>query len=297
MTDSASLGTGHSDTLYVFNANAGWTTYDLSSSGGATNLTLAIPSVGAYLSGNPTVAHTWCPSGTTSNYASLVFYPQGDSVPAQTDVLASTTDGQHILGAALVGGGVQLSDIGVTIPSTAASGTATGGSSQTVNLPNPCPQSGSQLNPLLLTHTLNQTGVNGINATALNAIVTSPATNLAFITYNGATPGAKLPYYVPGAKGTTGALNYVTLTGGDAVLAPLAGAFSLDNQYFFVSTAGDGQVHFVKTTTLQDTQQINPGLPACAAGSDPSCVFNSTPAPASGTVPATVILVKPRNTV
>jgi hypothetical protein len=289
ITDSASLNaggvTGHSDTLYVYNANTGWTTYDLSTSGGGKNLTLAIPSVGAYLSGNPTVAHTWCPSGTASNYKSIVFYPQGDSVAAQTDVLATTTDGQHVLGAALVGGGVQLSDIGVTVPTT------------TAPLPDPCPQSGSQLNPLLLQHTLNQIGVNGINATALNAIVTSPAQNLAFLTYNGTTAGGTLPYYVPGAKGTTGTLNYVTLTGGNAVLAPIAGAFSLDNQYFFVSTAGDGQIHFVKTSTLQDTQQINPGLPACAANSDPGCVYNNTTPPASGTVPATVILVKPRNTV
>lgn len=299
VTDRASLGAGHSDTLYVYNANTGWTTYDLSASGGASNLTLAIPSVGAYLSGNPTVAHTWCPSGTASNYASIVFYPEGDSVAAQTDVLASTTDGQHVLGAAIVGGGVQLSDIGVTIPATAASGTATGGSSQTVNLPDQCPQAGSQLSPLTLTHTLNQIGVTGINATALDSIVTSPAQNLAFLTYNGTQPGGTLPYYVPGAKGTIGTLNYVTLTGGNAVLAPIAGAFSLDNQYFFVSTSGDDLIHFVKTSTLQDTQQIDPHLPACAAGSDPSCVYNNpnvTP-PASGTVPSTVILVKPRNTV
>jgi len=285
VTDSASLGTGHTDTLYVYNANTGWTTYDLSSSGGGKNLTLAIPSVGAYLSGNPTVAHTWCPSGTASNYKSIVFYPQGDSVAAQTDILGTTTDGQHVLGAALVGGGVQLSDIGVTIPAASAP------------LPDPCPQSGSQLNPLLLTHTLNQIGVNGINARALNAIVTSPAQNLAFITYDGTAPGGKLPYYTPGAKGTLGSLNYLSLTGGNAVLAPIAGAFSLDNQYFFVSTSGDGQIHFVKTSTLTDTQQINPGLPACAPGSDPSCVFNNSAPPASGTVPATVILVKPRNTV
>ena len=165
------------------------------------------------------------------------------------------------------------------------------------NLPAPCGQSGSQLNALQLSHTLNQIGVNGINATALNAIVTSPAQNLAFLTYDGTTPGGTLPYYVPGAKGTTGALNYLTLTGGNAILAPIAGTFSLDNQYFFVSTSGDGQIHFVKTSTLTDTQQINPGLPACAPGSDPSCVFNNTTPPASGTVPATVILVKPRNTV
>ena len=118
------LGPNHSDTLYVFNANTGWTTYDLSSSGGATNLALTIPSVGAYLSGYPTVAHTWCPSGTASNYASIVFYPQGDSVSVETDVLAATTDGQHVLGAALVGGGVTLSDI-MSVPFTPSSGAVT----------------------------------------------------------------------------------------------------------------------------------------------------------------------------
>lgn len=291
--DSASLGAGHTDTLYVYNANTGWTTYDLSSSGGATNLALTIPSVGAYLSGNPTVAHTWCPSGTASNYASIVFYPQGDTVSTPTDVLAATTNGQHILGAALVGGGVQLSDIGVTIPSTQVSTTTASGTT-TVNLPNACPQSGSTLQPLTLTHTLNQIGVSGINATALNQLIASPSSNLAFLTYTGSTPGAKLPYYMPSSTGGAGTLNYVTLAGGNAVTAPIAGAFTLDNQYFFVSTAGDNLIHFIQTSTLTDTQQINPNLPACTPGSDPNCTLTTTPA--SGNVPATVITSKPRAT-
>jgi hypothetical protein len=298
VTDSASLGPNHSDTLYVYNANAGWTTYSLTSSGGATNLALTIPSVGAYLAGPTTVAHTWCPSGTASNYASISFYPEGDRLTGvPNDVLASTVDGQHILGAAITGGAVELSDIGVSIPFTPASGTATGGSTQVVNLPNACPQTGSQLEPLLLTHTLNQTGVSGINATALNQIVASPVSNLAFLTYNSTGTGGKLPYYVPGARGTLGALNYIALNGGNAVIAPIAGAFSLDNQFFFVSTAGDDLIHFVKTSTLQDTQQISPGLPACTAGTDPDCVYNTVAPPASGVVPASVIVVKPRPTV
>jgi trimeric autotransporter adhesin len=298
ITDSTSLNvggvTGHTDTLYVYNANTGWTTYDLRSSGGAKNLTLTIPSVGAYLAGNPTVAHTWCPSGTASNYASIIFYPQGDSVPAQTDVLASTIDGAHVLGGAMIGGAVQLSDIGVSIPFVPSSGIATGGSSGVVNLPLACPQQGQQLNPLELTHTLNQIPVNGINATSLNAIVPSPASNLAFILYNGTTPGAKLPYYMPAASGA-GTLNYLTLTGDSAITAPIAGVFSPDDQIFYVSTAGDDMVHFVKTSTLLDTQQIQPFLPPCTVGTDPDCVIQQ--APASGVVPASVILVKPRSTV
>jgi sugar lactone lactonase YvrE len=294
VTDSASLGPNHSDTLYVFNANTGWITHDLSSSGGATNLALTIPSVGAYLSGNSTVAHTWCPSGTASNYASMVFYPEGDSVAAKTDVLAATTNGQHILGAALVDGSVELSDISVSIPFTPSSGTATGGSSQVVNLPDSCPQSGQLLEPLKISHPnpTTQTPI-GVSATTLNQIVASPASNLAFLTYTGSTPGARLPYYVLGSNGAAGNVNYVILSGGDAVLAPIAGAFSLDDQYFFVSTAGDNQIHFISTSNLTDTQQLSPNLPACTPGSDPDCLITNQN---TSSVPATVIVVKPRST-
>ncbi len=77
-------------------------------------MAITIPGVGAYISGNPTVAHTWCPTGTVGDYNSMTFYPQGDSVNADTDVLAATIDGKHILGAAAAGGGISLSDIGVS---------------------------------------------------------------------------------------------------------------------------------------------------------------------------------------
>lgn len=299
VADSASLNnlpanqaagiTGHTDTLYVYNANTGWTTYDLTASGGAASLALTIPGVGAYLGGNPTVAHTWCPSGTVNNYASMVFYPQGDSVATQTDVLAATTNGQHILGAALVGGGVQLSDIGVTIPtvpSTSPSGT--------VLTPTPCAVSSTGvLTPLMLSHTLNQIPVSGVNATALNQVVASPASNLAFITYTGSTAGAQLPYYVPGANGAAGTVNYLSLSGGSAITSPLAGAFSPDDKLFFVSTAGDNQIHFIDVPTFKDTQQVSPNLPACTPGSDPDCTITS---PGGTVVPATAIAVKPRST-
>jgi hypothetical protein len=293
--DSASLGPNHTDTLYVYNANTGFTTYDLSASGGTTNVALTIPSVGAYLSGNPTVAHTWCPSGTATNYASLVFYPQGDSVPVQTSLLAATPDGTHMLGAAIVGGGVQLSDIDVSIPFTPSSGTATGNSAVPVNLPNACPQSGSTLLPLTIHHNFppQEASVSGISPTTLNQLIASPSSDLTFLTYSASTPGAKLPYYVPGSNGSAGAVNYVTLSGGNAVTAPIAGAFSLDNKIFFVSTAGDDLIHFISTSTLTDTQQVAPTLPACAPGSDPGCLITN---PTSNPVPATVIIVKPRST-
>ena len=293
ITDSAAAGPGHTNTLYVYNANTGWTTYDLTASGGAQNLAIMVPGVGAYLSGNPTVAHTWCPSGTASNYASMVFYPQGDSVPETNDVLAATTDGEHILGAAYAGGGVTLNDISVTVP-TGATGT-----------PAPCPVSSTGvLTPLTITHTVNPPQTLSVSATAVNQIVTSPAavtqgssaspTNLSFITYSGATPGATLPYYtLTSGSGAPGTLGYITLTGGSAITAPIAGAFSSDSTLFFVSTAGDNLIHYIDTSKLTDTQQINPNLPACAPGTDPDCTLTT---PTTSSVPATAIAVKPRST-
>ena len=292
ITDAAALNntpanvaagiTGHTDRLYVYNLNTGWSTYDLSASGGAQNLALTIPGVGAYLSGNSTVAHTWCPIGTVGNNATISFYPQGASVAAQTDVLAATTDGLHILGAALIGGGVTLSDIGVTIPN------------------GDCPGAGSNaLQALTIPSTLNPQLSLNIHATAVNQVVTSPASNLAFITYSGATPGAQLPYYQPKASGA-GTVNYVTLTGSSAITAPVAGAFSPDDKLFFVSTAGDNQIHYISiptsissTTPPTDAQQISPNLPACTPGVDQGCLLT---APTTHPVPATVITVKPRST-
>jgi hypothetical protein len=325
ITDNASLNnppevTGHTDTLYVYNVNTGWTTYPLPPSplpAGAlppstapANVAVSstvqtpavtIPGVGAYLRGAPTVAHTWCPSGTAGSYASMVFYPLGDSVNAQTDALAASTDGQHILGAALVGGGITLSDIGVGIPTTecpvSTSGTA--------------PNQVQTLSPLTIDHALNQASLN-VNATAVNQVVPSPESNLAFITYSGSTGGASLPYYVPGTcvpgsgdqppTCAAGTVKYLPLTGSANITAPLAGAFSPDDQLFFVSTAGDNLIHYISVPLLTtkpaeaDTQQISPSLPACtpvsAGGSDLGCAFSG-----GGTVvPATAIVVKPRST-
>jgi hypothetical protein len=84
----------------------------------------------------------------------------------------------------------------------------------------------------------------------------------------------------------------------------LAGAFSPDNSIFFVSTAGDNEIHFLNIPTSvslsappTDTQQFSPNLPACtpvfAGGNDAGCLYPAAPAPNTA-VPATVITVKPR---
>jgi len=306
------LITGHSDTLYVYSQNTGWTTYALPPSplppgaeptcntppnvagnvpagGLAINLgsyppkqtpAITIPSVGSYLRGVPTTSHTWCPTGTVGG--TLQFYPQADSIAAQSDVLAATTDGNHILGAALSGTQINLSDIGVSVPS--------GVNAQ-------CPGVGTNtLSPLSTDGKLNGTvAINQVVASAVNQILASPASNLAFVTYSGSTAGASLPYYVPSASGV-GKVGYIPLKGAANITAPLAGAFTPDDQFFFISTAGDNMIHYISVPTLTDTQQIAPNLPACtpvsSGGNDPGCTFSGN----SSIVPATVIVVKPRPT-
>jgi hypothetical protein len=307
ITDSSAANvvggvTGHTDTLYVYNPNTGFTSIPLKNSTGTQNLAITIPSVGAFISGTPTVAHTWCPYGTVGNEGSMLFYPQegatpGNSVDVNTDVLAATTDGNHILGAALAGGDIKLSDIDVTIPSLnclPADVTDT-------SLPN-----GSTLNPLLLGTQPTQSNI-PVTASQVNQVVPSPGSNLAFVTYSpasGATAAASLPFYIPGNGGAAGSVGSVSLTasGTTPPTAPLFGAFSPDSSYFFVSTAGDNMIHYITIPASPsvanppvDSQQIAPNLPACAP-SDFGCTFTAGTEPASGIVPATYIAVKPRTT-
>jgi hypothetical protein len=346
ITDSASLNnaaegvTGHSDTLYVYNASTGWAVYNASS---ATPLppspllnpplppgvlppytptaalpgnvaisstmqtpAIVIPSMGAFFRGEPTVDHTWCPSGTVGNFASMAFYPQplGDSVDVQSDALAATTDGKHILGAAATSSGVTVTDIGVNIPTAEAPGGILTPISCPLAINSPTVETLSALPaaPAVdATYTLNTAYV---NATAVDQVVPSPESNLAFITYTAdkTNTNAYLPYYVPG----TG-VGYVPLTApksGTAPIAPLAGAFTPDDSLFFVSTAGDNMIHYISvplatsSPATADTQQISPNLPPCTSisdgGTDLGCTY-SGPAGALS-VPATTIAVKPRST-
>ncbi len=331
ITDNAALNnppeiTGHTDTLYVYSQNTGWSTYPLppsplppgsippgtlppnvAVSGTLQTPALMIPSEGAYLRGIPTVAHAWCPTGTVTGAGSTItsFYPGpfpgslatqgGDSQPVQSDVLTATTDGKHILGAAMVGGGITLSDIAVSVPTGACTSTTTGSGSSQVQT----------LNPLIVQHpaTPYTQAALTVNASAINQIVASPVSNLAFITYSGSSAGAQLPYYLPGTGGAAGTVGYVSLKGGNVITAPVAGAFTADDSIFFVSTAGDNQIHYISipanpsaATPPTDSKQISPNLPACtpvsAGGNDAGCTYSGT-----GTiVPATAIVVVPRTT-
>jgi hypothetical protein len=234
----------------------------------------------------------------TANVTStLTFYPQSDAVNTATDVVAATTDGQHILGATVtnpgVQGGVTLADIGVTVPTTECPTSSATNPNTGVVTTTLTPLS---TKPALLT--AQPLPVN-INATAINQIVPSPVSNLAFVTYTNSvtTGGATLPYYVPGS----GAVSYVQLTGASSVTAPLAGVFSPDNTLFFVSTAGDNKVHYIsipitaggKPAESTSMTPISPNLPVCTVVTDDGCKAVSG---TTGIVPATVITVKPRAT-
>lgn len=334
--------TGHTDTLYVYNASTGWTTYPLPPSplppseipsctaqpntaaalpGPQQTPAILIPSVGAYLRGDPTDAHTWCASGTVGNQASIQSYPQGDSQPVQSDVLAATQQGHHVLGAAWnAGNTITLSDLAVTIPS----GLTNNGISTPAQCQVTVNSAGVQtMLPLTLTSTVTQQTIPGVSASSVNQVVTgstpvpvsgSAGTSLAFITYNGTATGASLPYYLPAPGGAAGALRSVTLSDCAATLAngspnpaypcnamitgPIVGAFSPDNTIFFVSTAGDNEVHYISipssitsTSVPADTQQISPSLPGCDPSLDSGCTYTGTP---GSIVPATAMAVKPR---
>jgi hypothetical protein len=315
IVDSAALGGSHTNTLYVHDANSGWSTYDLNASGGAQSLAITVPGLGAWLSGNPTVAHTWCPSGTVGNNSTILFYPQPstDSLSIPTSVLGATSDGQHILGASLSGSSIALDDIGLNSPPSLAYPAAE------------CPETASgttqTLSPLSTNPTLNgSVNLAGVtNATAVNQIVTGTAPTtasvttaapIAFVTYS--TPGtsttaAQLPFYLPQTSGL-GPFGYVTFadsTSATPPTAPLTGTFSPDHSIFFVSTADDDEIHFIgipanlsTTSPPADTQQLTPALPACtpvsAGGNDAGCLYPTAPGP-STVVPATVIVVKPRS--
>jgi hypothetical protein len=250
-------------TLFVNNVNTGWTTYALPSA--STNVAITIPSVGAFLSGSPTVAHAWCPQVTAAAGGTTTLvkaYPEADSVPVQTDALGATVDGEHMIGVGLGGGTTPtLTDISVNLPASLVSGAC------------PASNAGITLNTPFVQTTLP------VKASSIDQVVTSPGSDLTFITYMPSAAGSGvLPYYLPNANGGLGTVGKVTLTG--AATAPVAGAFSLDNTLFFVSTAGDNLVHYIDVKSLTDTKQIKPGL----------VDKNNNP------VPAEFVAVKPRAT-
>ena len=208
------------------------------------DLAVTIPAAAVFLSGSPTSAYGQCPETTVKP---VVNYPEATTVAVASDHVASTTDGKHIIGA--TANPPTLTDLSITVPIDACPSDA---NSQTTGIVfNPPPVA-------------NQASLAAYGITNINQVVAATNSLEAFVTYSSdatAPPagGALLPVYKPSATaGTLGTLSSVKLTGN--ALAPVAGIFSPDNTIFFAGTTGDDLLHLIDTTTLLDTQQINPKL-------------------------------------
>jgi hypothetical protein len=250
------------NTLFVNGANTGWSQYPLTNepaygcqleaAGTAAvptynpawdpycgpALTITVPSVAAFLAGNSTAARSYCPN-TNSNPP---YYPPAGDVGVTTTQLTATADGNHILGADTT----SFSDILLG---------ATAGAAPAGVPTNACP---SFTGPPLTVAANPISATLPVAATEIDQVVSSPDSSLAFVTYTAGAATGVLPYYQPLNTGALGNLATVQLSSG--AQAPIVGIFSPDGSIFFTGTSGDDLVHLVDTTTLTDTQTIDPKL-------------------------------------
>ena len=255
------------NTLFVYNTATGWSTYPLTNqptyscpldAAGTTavpaynpawdpfcgpDLTVTVPSVATFLSGTTTAAQSYCPNASVTP----PYFPPAGGVGVATDQLTATADGFHVLGA----DGTTLSDILLLQSPAGPPGAPI----------NACP---AYNGPALTLNTSVAQGALPVTPTEIDQVVSSPFSNLAFVTYNATSATGLLPYYVPTPASSTttsavfGTLGTIQLSG--TAQAPVAGIFSPDGTIFFTSTSGDNLVHMINTTTLTDTETINPQL-------------------------------------
>ncbi|HVG27984.1 MAG TPA: hypothetical protein VM865_10295 [Acidobacteriaceae bacterium] len=209
-----------------------------------TDVAVTVPSVGAYFAGPTTDGRSYCPSTTTTSAGSNgnplstsnKYVPLADATTAQTDRLAATTDGKHILGASVLTGAPVLSDLSVTLPVTTG-----------------CPV---VVPPNYFSSILVTKPLSGITATSITGVVPASNSALAFVTYEGSS--GVLPEYIP----DTGAVGYLQLgNGATATTTPLVGVFSTDNLTFYAGSS-EGQVHLISITgtTAKETGVVTPKL-------------------------------------
>ena len=216
------------------------------------DLSVAVPSIGSFLSGAPASGSVgFCPEASTNP---VVYYPNAGGLQVSTDRLVATTNSEHVIGASDSSTLTepQLTDSAITIPT---GGCKLTGAAPVVSQALTIPNTGNATYPL-------SKAVYGIDN--INQVIASPDSTLAFVTYNSAataapTGGAQLPAYKIPASGTGGTLIPVKLAG--AAIAPIAGVFSPNTQTFYVSTTGDNLVHLISTSSLTDTQTIVPAIP------------------------------------
>lgn len=268
--DSQTLYIAGNDVLYVYNKFTGWHTCTDNGNSQASNCpvdpasvsaTVTVPGVGVYTGGQETRAFSYCaqgPNNTAQNPSNGLnptnYYPPAETLASTAiDQLSATTDGFHIIGAAAASG--NLTDIQPTIPIGA------------------CPLAA----PLQFTSTQNQYSLATPNIGTINQVLTSPTSELAFVTFipasatgsNNTLPAYQIPCTAqqvangtcPSGQSKTPSVVNVPLAGQAG--APISGVFSPDTNTFYVSTSSDDLVHLIDTAniaTLTDIQQINPQL-------------------------------------
>ena len=247
--DSSTVYITAGSQILVHSTFTGWSA--LNTSPAATDVAVAVPSVGAFFAGTTTTARSYCPVTTVSSVSgqpatSNVYYPDAGVAAPRSDRVAATNDGGHILGATVAG--PTLIDLRLSHLSngTKQSGLPTG----------QCPLDGSALT---FTATPTPLAIPGIAPTAITGVDPTSDSAFAFITYSGT--GGVLPLYQPAGSGS---LTSVKLSG--SATAPVDGVFSSDNSTFFVGTSGDNLIHLVTRTSTgyTDSSTIAPKLPDAA---------------------------------
>ena len=76
--------------------------------------------------------------------------------------------------------------------------------------------------------------------------------------------------------------------------SPVAGTFSPDTTTFYASTSNDDLVHLINTSTLTDTQTVNPGLTCATTTTAPANPYLACTA--GNPVPALFLAARPRPT-
>ncbi len=267
-------------TLYVHNIVSGWSQYPIANPDATTScqlnntntdpfcspdVTLTVPSVAVFVSGNPVIARSFCPDTSVSpavDYNPLSASVAGDSA----DHVAATNDGAHIFGANTT----TIFDVQHSPTTDAGNVIAPSGA---------CPGvSGTTPGVLAINTTLRQLALTGVTPTQIDQVLASPDSSRAFVTYTAAAATGLLPLYTPSPTlGGTGTLNNLQLAAG--AVDPIAGVFSPDSSLFFASTTGDNLIHVVNTTTQTDTEQLNPQLTDSNGAAVPAQFLVSKPRP------------------
>jgi len=260
--------------LLIHSQFTGW--YQTTSSQATTDVAFAVPSVGAFFAGNPTTARSYCPvttvsSGqeTTSSTTTNVFYPDAGVMGPTTDLVATTNDGYHILGAT-VNALTDLVNGPLVSPNMVqADGLPIGGCPQ-------IPPGMTSTPPVTFDSNMVFTGtLPGVTATAITGVFPTSDSATAFVTYTGTggvlpayTPALPQPSSTPGLPPTIGPGTLTSIPLSTAIgtpIAPIVGVVSADNQTFFAGTSGDNAVHLITKQTdgsYKDvTTPIAPKLP------------------------------------